>query len=279
MLQFRPSTVPPARPTPRPLARLAVAQRRRQTAIALSAALLLALASACSRPDPAARERVVERDQLRREIAGLRTLEDITPGKLMDREHEVLVSVSDTLLRSLIAAAFPVTINIPNKLTVTLTSAKVVFRSNVARVDISGHVRRSSYPRVTAAVKLRGALDGFRVDSSKALRARISIDDVELDTPRGTPAPLDPLVIDVLQSILERSLPELTSGLPAVTIPVHLDQSMTLPGFGPEGALSIEPSIAPMAVRASRVIAFQNRLWIILHIELGAFATVTRSTP
>ncbi|MES3033887.1 MAG: hypothetical protein V4813_07810 [Gemmatimonadota bacterium] len=241
--------------------------------------MLSMLVAACDRPDPAARERVVERDQLRREIAGLRTLEDVAPGKLMDREHEVLVSVSDTLLRSLIAAAFPVTIDIPNKLSVTLTSAVVVFRSNVARVDITGHVRRSTYPHVTAAVTLRGALDGFKVDSNKALRARINIDDVALDTPRGTPATFDPLVINVLQSIVERSLPELTSGLPAVTIPVRLDQSMNLPGFGPEGAFTIQPSIAPMTVRASRVIAFQNRLWIILHIELGAFATVTGSTP
>ncbi len=245
----------------------------------LPGVVLSMLVTACDRPDPAARERVVERDQLRREIAGLKTLEDVAPGKLMDREHEVLVSVSDTLLRSLIAAAFPVTIDIPNKLSVTLTSAAVVFRSNVARVDLTGHVRRSTYPHVTAAVKLRGALDGFNVDSNKVLRARINIDDVELDTPRGTPATFDPLVINVLQSIVERSLPELTSGLPSVTIPVRLDQSMTLPGFGPEGAFTIEPSIAPMTVRASRVIAFQNRLWIILHIELGAFATVTRATP
>jgi hypothetical protein len=26
-----------------------------------------------------------------------------------------------------------------------------------------------------------------------------------------------------------------------------------------------------MSVEAARVIAFQNRLWIILHVELGAF--------
>jgi hypothetical protein len=237
---------------------------------------LLVAATACARPEPAARERVVERDQLRREVAGLRTLEDVAPGKLMDREHEVLVSVSDTLLRSLLNATLPVTIDIPNRLTVTVSSAAITFRSNVARVALRGTVRRSSYPRVAAAVELRGALDRFAVDSSKALRARIAIDDVELDTPSGTLSALDPLVINVLQSVVERSLPEIGTGLPAVTIPVRLDQVMTLPGFGPEGALSIEPSVAPMSVQATRVIAYSNRLWIILRIELGAFATVAR---
>ena len=245
----------------------------------LPGALLLLLAG-CQRPDPIAIERVVERDQLRREIKGLRTLEDVAPGKLMDREHEVLISVTDTLLRQLLTAAFPITIDIRNNVKATLTAAEMTFRSNVARVTITGSVRRTIYPRVAATVVLRGALDGFVVDSMHRLRARINIDDVSLNTPTGAPATLDPAVTEILQSVVERSLPELTAQLPTLTVPVRLDQTMTLPGFGPEGALSIEPSSAPMSVQASRVIAFQNRLWIILRVELGAFATVLRTaTP
>lgn len=237
------------------------------------------LTSGCQRPDPIARERVVERDQLRREVAGFESLERVAPGKIMDREHEVLVSVSDTLLRSLLDAAFPIPVSIQNKLTVTFTKATVTFRANVARVDISGTVRRSRFPKVSAVMSMRGALDAFVIDSSHALRARISIDDVTLDTPAGTPAALDPFVINLLQSIVERSLPELTASLPSVAIPVRLDQAMNLPGFGPEGALSIQPSSAPMSVQASRIIAFQNRLWIILRVELGSFATITAAAP
>lgn len=243
------------------------------------ALLLLVLLASCRSHDPVAREQVVERDQLRREADGLEMLERLAPGKLMDREHEVLVSVSDTLLRSLLDAAFPLPVNIRNRLTVTFTSAKVTFRANVARVDIAGTVKRSGFPRVSAALQLRGAIDNFVVDGSQALRARISIDDVALDTPAGTPAALDPLVINVLQSIVERSLPELTASLPSIEIPVRLDQAMKLPGFGPEGALSIQPSSAPLSIQASRIIAFQNRLWVILRIDLGSFAAVSPATP
>ncbi len=236
--------------------------------------------SACGRSDPVARERVVERDQLRREVAGYRSLTKMAPGKIMDREHEVLVSVSDTLLRSLISAALPITVDIQNKLTVTFTSADVLFRANVARVNIAGTVRRSTYPHVSAAVLLRGALDSFVVDKKHALRARINIDDVSLDTPAGAPAALDPLVINVLQTIIERSLPELTESLPSIAIPVRLDEAMKLPGFGPEGALTVQPSTAPMTVTASRIIAFRNRLWIILKVELGEFVSgVTAAAP
>ena len=238
--------------------------------------LLLPLAIGCGRADPVARERIVERDQLRREVAGFRSLQKMAPGKVVDREHEVIVSVTDTLLRSLLDASFPLTVDLRNSATATLTSAQVVFRANVARVDITGIVRRTSYPHISAVVKLRGAMDNFVVGKGNGLSARISIDDVELDTPSGTLAALDPIVIAVLQSVVERSLPELTSGLPTVAIPVRLDQTMNLPGFGPEGMLSIAASSAPLSVEASRVIAFQNRLWIILHVELGSFATVVR---
>lgn len=235
-------------------------------------ALLLALVgSACRQADPGARARVVERDQLRREVAGFQTLRKFEPGTLIDREHEVIATVSDTLLRELIATSFPITVQLRNKLTVTLSGASVVFRANVARVDIRGEIRRGTFPKVSAAMFLRGAIDRFVVDSAQQLRARISIDDVELNTPAGAPAALDRVVIDVLQSIVERSLPELTTSLPSVALPVRLDEEMTLPGYGPEGALSVQPSRAPMTVDVARVLAFQNRLWVILHVEIGEF--------
>lgn len=238
-------------------------------------ALMLALlACACVREDPAARERIVERDQLRREVEGYLSLRKLEPGKLVDREHEVLVSVTDTLLRSLLDASFPMTVDLRNSATITLTSTQVVLRANVARVAITGLVRRKRYPHFSATVTLRGAMDNFVIDKARGLNAHIHIDDIDLDTPTGTLAAFDPLVIAILRSVVERSLPELTSELPAVSIPVSLDEDMKLPGFGPEGLLSIEPSTAPMTFEASRVIAFQNRLWIILHIELGSFAAV-----
>lgn len=244
----------------------------------LRALLIPLLGSACRQAEPPTRARVVERDQLRREVAGFRALRKFQPGTLIDREHEVIVTVSDTLLRELIATSFPITVELPNKLTVKLTGASVVFRANVARVDITGEVRRGRFPKVSAAVFLRGAIDQFTIEQSRELRARISIDDVELNTPAGAPAALDEMVINVLQTIVERSLPELTTSLPTVALPVRLEQQMTLPGFGPEGALSIEPSQAPMTVEVARVVAFQNRLWVVLHVELGAFRPLQPDT-
>jgi hypothetical protein len=244
----------------------------RRTACALSLFLI-----ACQRPDPILRERIVERDQLRREVAGFRALEKAAPGKIMDRGHEVLITLSDTLLQSLLEASLPVSVPIRAGLTVTLMHTTVVFRANVARVDITGFVRRAAFPQLNATMHLRGALDSFIVDSTHALKARVTIDDVTLGTPVGTPvgAPdaLVPYIIEMVQRIVEGSLPELSDGLPALTVPVRLDDNMALPGFGPEGMLSIAPSRAPMQVDVRRVIAFQNRIWIVLGVRVGAFAS------
>jgi hypothetical protein len=227
--------------------------------------------SACRRPDPVLRERVVERDQLRREVAGFQSLDALGPGKVMDRSTDVLISVSDTLLRAIIEESFPLTIRIRNGFVVTLTGATVVFRANVARVDIVGQLRRESFPSVSASMQLRGALDAFVIDTSQALRARISIDDIALTAAKGAPAAFDPLLVNLLQNVVERSLPELTASLPGVAIPVRLDRAMQLPAFGRDSLISVRGARSEIQIRPSRVIAFQDRLWIILRVVLGEF--------
>ena len=196
----------------------------------------------------------------------------------MDRSREVLVTVSDTLLRSLVQAAFPLDIAVRNHAVVRLDTAAVAFRANVARVELRGTVHRAAFPRIAGRVILRGTLDRFIVDSTHALRARITLDDVALSAPSGAPAPLDPLVIAALQRIVERSLPELSAGLPSVALPVRIDERMTLPGFGPEGFVSLDARSADLTVEARRVIAFQNRIWISLGVTLGHFEPVAKSS-
>lgn len=239
---------------------------------ASAAALGLGLLPGCEAPDPRAHARMVDRNQLRREVRGLRMLDDLAPGQLMDRRHEVLVTVTDTLLRTMLAAALPLEVPVRSGFTLTVTSASVAFRSNVAGVDFVGQLRRVSFPSVAATVRLRGALDDFVVDSTRELRARINIDDVIIEAPTGAPDALNGLAVMAMQRVVERSLPELVRQLPGVTVPVRLSRDMLLPGFGKGTAVSVAESRAAIGVEAARVIAFQNRLWIILRVDLGEFS-------
>ena len=65
----------------------------------------------------------------------------------------------------------------------------------------------------------------------------------------------------------------------AVALPVRLDHDLKLPGFGPEGVISIPAAIAPLKVSAHHVVAFRNRLWLALSVEHGAFAPVKGKAP
>ena len=52
-------------------------------------------------------------------------------------------------------------------------------------MDVVGQLRRDRFPSVAASVALRGALDAFAVDSTRVLRARMTVDDAWVDAPTG----------------------------------------------------------------------------------------------
>ncbi len=230
-------------------------------------------ALACFADAPATRDRRAERDQLRREIAGYRALEPLAQTGLLSDEREILISLSDTLIRGLIAAAFPLTTGVPGGVAVTLTAATVQFQGNVARVELSGRAGRAAFPRIATAITLRGALDAFAVDSARILRARITIDDVDVGVPSEVPGFLAPMARALMQRLLERSLGDLAGVLPAVAVPVRFDSEVRLPSLDGLGPLSAKGAAAPLDVRASRVLAFRDRIWIVLRIERGTFVT------
>ena len=234
--------------------------------------------AACS-VDPAQRQQVIERDQLRREVAGFRSLDSLARVGVVDRKKDVIVTVSDSLLRDLFIAALPVTATLPGDLKVQLTKAEVTFRANAARVQVSGDLQRMAFPRVAALVTLDGALDAFAVDSTRTLRARMSIDHVAVQSPSGVPGALGPIALSMLEGIVERGLPELTAKLPAVALPVRLDRDIRLPAFGPDGVISIPAVSSPLTVSAHNVVAFRNRLWLAISVEHGAFTPVAGKAP
>jgi len=230
-------------------------------------------ALACNTDAPAQRDRRAERDQLRREVTGYRALEPIARSGLLSLESEILVSLSDTLIRGLIAAAFPVDVRVGGGVDVTLAAATVLFRANVARVEVTGVARRHSFPRIAAAITLRGALDAFEVDSARVLRARITVDDVDVGALEGAPLRFAPAAQAVMQRLLERGLVDLANAMPAVAVPVRFDSEIRLPSLDGIGPLSARGATAPLAVVASRVLAFRDRIWIVLRIDRAPFVT------
>jgi len=226
------------------------------------------------RNDRTARELVTERDQLTREIAGYRTLEDVAERGLVQHPNEVVLSVTDSLLQKILEVSLPISLDIPGDVRVNLNTVALTFRANVARVDVTGTVQRMSFPKAAALLVLQGGIDEIRMDSAQALNARIRLDRADLRTPTGVPNALGPTALSILQNITDRALPQITEALPSVVFPVRLESALNLPGFGPEGALAVEPATAALKITATRVIAFQNRLTVVLRVDRGPLGPV-----
>lgn len=211
----------------------------------------------------------MERRQLRREIAGFHSLASLLRSDGITDSTVVLVSLSDSLFRTLLDAALPVSVPLPGAITVQLDRATVAFRGNVARIDVIGRATRTTFPAMSAGVRLRGALDSVVVDSAQVLRARLSLDDVDLVAPEGMPGSWR-----VLRAIVRQGLPEITAAFPTVAVPVRLDRIVRLPAFGPEGPVTVPAAEADVRVSASRVIAFRDRLWVVLKVARTPFRAV-----
>lgn len=240
--------------------------RLRSRSAALACAL--SLLSACY-TDQAARELLTERAQLTREIAGYRTLDDVMLRGLVQHQNEIVLSVTDTLMRSLLQASLPITVPIPGDVRIDLQSINLAFTGNVARVTLGGTATRTAFPRAAARLVLHGGIAEFRTDSTHTLKARIRLDRADLRTPTGVPNALGSTALSVLQNIVDRALPQITTSLPGVFLPVRVDRALTLPGFGPEGALAVNPAAAALTITASRIIAFQHRLTVVLRVDRG----------
>ncbi len=225
-------------------------------------------AAACGDPR-ASREQLIERGHLRREIAGLHTLAPLMRSGGITDSTIMLVSLSDSLFRSLLDATLPVSVPIAAGITVRLDRATVAFRGNVARIDVVGQATRSAFPRVSAGVHLRGALDSLVVDTGQVMRARLSLDDVDLDT-TGSVA----TTWRVLRAIVRQGLPEITAAFPTVAVPVRLDRAVRLPAFGPDGPVAVPAAQSDVRVTTSRVVAFRDRLWVMLKVSRTPFRSV-----
>lgn len=250
-----------------------VSQSHRVGRLATLAAMGL-LATAC-RADRAKYDLLTERAQLTREIAGYRALDDVVRRGLVQHPNEIVLSVTDTLMRTLLEASLPIGLSIPGDVEVDLKTVALTFRGNVARVDVTGTVTRVAFPRASALLELRGGIDEFRTDSTHTLHARIRLDRAELRTPTGVPNALGGTALSILQNIVDRAMPQITDALPSVVLPVQIDHALTLPGFGPEGALAVEPASAALQITATRLIAFQNRLTVVLRVDRGPLGPIT----
>lgn len=227
-------------------------------------AALLA-ASGCSRGADGAGELHAQKAALEREVKGLREIIAIS------ERHEPLlppgdfvVGVDESLLRGMIAAQLPFEGDAAGY-HITLTEAEVLFRG-APSVRLHGGLTRPGIVTLDAVVEVVGALEAISVDEAHgALKAKIAVDHIGIEKASGVESFLSGSALDEVARAIRL---EVADQLPAVEIPVAVQQSIDLPAVT-TGPVRLAGATLPIAASVSRVIAGQGRLWVAIHLQPG----------
>jgi hypothetical protein len=227
---------------------------------------VLALAAvACDSRFEGGGELRAQRVVLQREVDSLRNIvARLERGEPVLPLDDVAISIDEAFVRDLIAAQLPFEAD-AERFHLTLSGAEVRFRGSPI-VHLRGALRLRDNPDLEAAVDVLGALEDIRVESaSSTLRARISVDHLGIERAAGIESILGGSALDEVARLLRL---EIKDRLPAIQIPVKVQQSIDLPAVT-QGPVRIDGARMPLQAAVSEIAAGQGKLWIAVHFQPG----------
>jgi hypothetical protein len=241
----------------------------RRPGLVLAAALLLAAGAGCRRDEGAAALHA-RQSELEREAEGLRaSLARLERGEPILPEDAVVVSVSEGVIKGFLDAQLPFEVD-TEKFTVRLSQAEAVFRGSPA-VRLTGTIWPAERPTLVGEVRAQGALEDIRVEpETGTLRATVALDHVDLVQMAG----LEKFIPGGSLNELARTVrKQLEPRLPAVQIPVTIEQGVELPSVT-EGPVRIQGARLPLEVAVADVFAARGVLWVAVRVVPGELTKV-----
>jgi hypothetical protein len=190
------------------------------------------------------------------------------------------IAVDETAVKSVIGVGLPLETVIARRYRVRVDAAEASFRSGSSLVRLHAHVADEKSDR-QADVIYQGGLDDITVGADGRLRTRVLIDHVEIPEAHAGGADAGALAA-IAEQLAGRNLETLQGMVPAVAIPVRLQQSLSIDGLG-DGPVQVDPGELPVQASIARVLPLSGRLWVFLEVKAGPWrgrATVSaRSSP
>lgn len=221
----------------------------------------------CSAGDESAGDLRAQRVVLEREVEGLRAVvQRLQRGQPLLPADDVAIAIDEAFVRDLVLAQLPFDADV-DRFHVHLASVDVQFRGSPT-LQLHGRIQVRDQPDVTAAVSLFGALDDLRIDTGRTmLRATLAADHLTISEATGLAQYLSG---ETLDELARRVRIETGRQLPAVRIPVAVQQAIDLPAVS-DGVVRLAAARLPLAASISQVVAARGRLWISVHVAPGAF--------
>lgn len=211
-------------------------------------------------PD-AARDRTAEAF-LEAQIQDLgRLIAKVESGELVTRDR-MAIGVSEGVVKALLAASLPREAALADRVRVRVESAEAYFRGNNALVVFQAVARDVNHPGVGARLEIGASLEKVRIKDGTL------VGDVELRHFKALDTSLGDMGADVLEGLVGENQAAIRDLLPTLEIPVHLEQSVTLPGLN-EGVVTTRSGTLPLEVTVAVVIPVRQRLWVLLDAKAG----------
>jgi hypothetical protein len=234
-------------------------------------AAALAAAGGCSRGYEGGGELRARKVVLQREVEGLReSVSRLEKGEPVFPMEAFAVAIDEGLLRDLILAELPFETD-ADKFHLILREAEVHFQG-APTVRLRGAMTRSGLIDIGAAVEVIGALADIAIDAANGtLTAKIAVDHIQIEKAAGIEKLISGSSLDEIARTLRLAI---ENKLPAVRIPVKLEQAIELPVVD-EGPVRVAGARLPIDVAVDRVFAGQGRLWVAIRFKPGEFTKTT----
>jgi hypothetical protein len=231
----------------------------RDTPGAFAVTTLAVLACACGQR----RTIVAEEAILERQIAALEELVKRAEAGSLVPAGDLLVAIDEDWTRSVLALELPREEILAGSYRVRVEVADVRFRDGLGLVRVDGRVSPTgeSGESVFADLSVWGSLDLVDLDRrSGLLRGRVrplafEIRDVALLL-------TNPLGRQLVEELGRERIDTFSALGLSVEIPVRLEQTLELPGLGPEGPVAFPGARLPLSLAVSGVTALDGRLWV-----------------
>jgi len=200
------------------------------------------------------------------EIADLQKLIAKAEAGQLSTETRVAIGIAESVSKELLEASLPQEKLIGDRLIVRLETAQPYFRGNNA-VLVCRASARTARSSAAAHLELGGRLTNFRIDQGKLVSGVEIVHFKVLDSSLGD------MGSDVLESIVRNNLESLSGLLPALEIPVTLEESIPIAGLS-AGVVQVKAGSLPLKMSLAEVIPIKERLWILLDVSAGPWTTV-----